>query len=411
MSTPERSAVDLYVGPDALALDVWESYSVKLSMLEVGLPFSFVFAFSEQGRSSWALLATTAARVKCGHLVTFALDGDAVLSGLIDTIEPGDSGFDRGEPTLTLSGRDALGPAVSGDADPALTLRGRQLGDAIAAVYQGVEITPDIGESVDPRALVGRLHRAPATRTATAGVAHRRASRTATVLASHPRIGERAHQVVERMCRQLGYRVWTTPVEGSGRTGVIVDRPRSGGAPSHTLLRELDASGRVTERSQIRYGKERTSIAGIPTTVTVLGARQRGDHAAENLARESTNGFLLTEAALQRVVVDPPRQPRYVQSRDATTGAGAQNEAARLCAQANERFRVYECGVLGHRLDGRLLLPNQIVLLTDDAVGIAAERWQIVEVEYAGARTTDQRTKVTLLPEGALSVIPEPADP
>ncbi|MDO9016550.1 MAG: hypothetical protein Q8S73_26565 [Deltaproteobacteria bacterium] len=405
MSAPEKSDVDLYVGPDALAIDVWDRYSVRLSMLEVGLPFLFNFWHSNMGRSAWGLLTGTVGRIKCGHVVTLALDGDAVLSGLVDTLDVGDGDFGRGEPILAISGRDALGPAVSGDADPTLTLEGRRLSDAIAAVYQGVGITPDIGESVDPSAVVSRLRRRAVRR----GRAHASTLRNDAVKASHPRVGERAHQVVERMCKQLGYRVWTTPVEGSGRTGVIVDRPRSGGAPSHTLRRELDVSGRVTDRSQIRWGKERTSNAAVPTAVTVFGDKERGDSPAAKVAREVTNGFLLTDAALQRVVIDPPPQPRYLQSRDATTEAGAHNEAARVCAQANEGFRRYDCGVLGHRIEGKLLLPNQVVLLTDDVVGIAGERWLIVDVEYTGDRSQDQRTRLSMVPEGALTIIPETA--
>lgn len=404
MSAPEDSDVALYVGPSALAIDVWERYGFRLSMLEVGLPFSFEFWHSNLGRSAWGLLTGTTARVKAGHLVTLAIDGDAVLSGIIDTLPVGDEGWDRTAPTLTISGRDALGPAVTGHADPSLTLRGRRLSDALAAVYQGVGIVPDVGESVDPEAVVGRLHRRAVQR----GRAHRRTARNDSVKASHPRIGEMVHQVVERMCKQLGYRVWTTPVEGSGRTGVIVDRPRSGGAPTHVLRRELDVAGRMTDRSQIRWGKKTTSIAGVPTSVAVFGDAERGATPADKIAREVTNGFLLTDVALADVVVDPPPQPHYLQSRDATTTAGAYNEAARACAQANERMRVYRCGVLGHRLEGKLFLPNQIVLLTDDVCSISGERWLITEVEGSGSRAEGQRTTLTMVPEGALSIIPEP---
>lgn len=404
MSAPEASVVELFVGPDALAVDVWDRYSFKLSMLAVGLPFSFTFWHSNLGRSAWGLLTGTTAAIKCGHAVTLAIDGDAVLSGLIDEAPRGDEGWDRSPPTLVISGRDALGPAVTGHADPSLTLRGRRLSDAIAAVYQGVGIVPDIGESVDPEAIVGRLHRRAARR----GAAHRATTRAESVKASQPRIGEVAHQVVERMCKQLGYRVWTTPVEGSGRTGVVVDRPRSSGPPSHTLRREFHPSGvGITDRSQIRWGKLHPSTVGVPTTVAVFGDGPRGASAAQKIAREVTNGFLLTDAALRYVVIDPPPQPKYMQSRDATSEAGAHNEAARACAQANEFFLRYRCGVLGHRNEGRLFLPNQIVLLTDDVCGISGERWLITEVEGEGSRESGQRTTLAMVPEGALTIIPE----
>lgn len=403
MTAPQQSDIDLFVGPEALSVDVWASYEIRLSMLEVGLPWTFSFWYSEQTASAWALLLDPVRGIKCGHQVTFAIDGDAVLSGIVETHVPGDSGPGRGPPVFVISGRDALAPAVAGDADPSLTLRGRTLSEAIQAVYQGVGIVADIGGSVDPAATVGRLR----ARRARRGRMHAAAARNDAVLASQPRIGEKAHQVVERMTRQLGYRVWTTPVEGSGRTGIIVDRPRSGGAPTHTMRREM-VGGRVTDRSVLQWGRQPTSIANIPTTVTVYGDGQRGDHPADQIIREVTNGFLLTDAAAARVDYAAITQPRYLQSRDATTPAGAQNEAARVCAQANEGFRRYEGGILGHRLEGKLVLPNQVVLLTDDLLGITGERWLITEVAYSGTRDADQQTTVTMVPEGALSVIPEP---
>ena len=404
MSAPERSEIDLFVGPEALAIDVWETYAIRVSMLEVGLPWTFSFWHSELPRSAWERLIDPVTGLKCGHRVTFAIDGDAVLSGVVETRAVGDDAADRTAPVFVLSGRDDLGAAVTWDADPTLVLRGRTLGDAIGAVYQRLGIVAEIGASVSPGATVGRLR----ARRARRGRMHARTARNEAVRASHPRIGERAHQVVERMVRQLGYRVWTTPVEGSGHTGVIVDQPRAGGTASHTLRRELTETGRLTDRSNLQCGRETTSIANIPTAITVFADSQRGDNPAQKIAREVTNGFLLTEAALARVDLGAIEQPRYTQSRSASTEAGAQNEAARLCAQSNEGFRRYEGVILGHRLEGKLVTPNQVVLLTDSVVGIAGERWLITEVEYTGSRGEDQRTKLSLVPEGALSVIPEP---
>ena len=421
MSAPEPSVVELFVGPEAIAVDVWDQYTYRLSMLEVGVAWTFSFPYSESARGAWAVLLDPVRGIKCGHRITLAVDGDAVLSGVVETVAVGDDDPSRNPPVLVISGRDDLGAAVSGDADPTLTLRGRTLGDAVQAVYQGVGIAAEIGASVDPGATVGRLHArrasssstptpAPSShpqraRRARRGRAHARALRNDAVRASHPRIGERAQQGVQRRVRALGYRVWTTPVEGSGHTGVIVDRPRTG-APVLSLRREL-VDGRVTDRSNVWAGKRTTSVANVPSAVTVFSDAQRGDSVAQKIAREVTNGFLLTDAAAAEVDFEALTLPRYVQSRNASTEAGAQNEAARLCAEANEGFRRYECTVLGHRLEGRLLLPNLLADVRDDLARVTGT-WLVVSVEGSGSHDGAQRTKLSLVPDGALSVIPEP---
>lgn len=401
MSAPEVSVVELFVGPDARVVNVWDQYTYRLSMVEVGVAWTFTFPFSEHAGSAWDDLLDPVTGIKCGHRITLAVDGDAVFSGIAETVKAGDDDPSKSPPVLVISGRDALGPAVSWDALPTLTLRGRAFGDAVQAVYQGVGIVADIGASVDPGATVGRLRGSRARR----GRMHARTARNEAVRASHPRIGERAHQVVERMARALGYRVWTTPVEGSGMTGVIVDRPRTGAAQV-SLVRER-VNGKITNASNVWAGARTTSIANVPSVITVFSDQQRGDNESDQIAREVTNGHLFTEDAAAEVDFEAVQQPRYVQSRNASTEAGAQNEAARLLAEANEKFRTYDCTVLGHRIGGRLLVPNLLADVRDDIAKVTG-RWLIVSVEGSGSREGAQRTKLSLLPDGALSLIPEP---
>ena len=153
--TPEPSIVEVFVGPERLKVDVWDRYTFDLSMLEVGLGWTLSFWYSERARASWQLLTDPAQGVKCGHLVTVAIDGDAVLSGLVETRTVGDE--EGQEPVFVISGRDVLGAASSWDADPTLTLRGRALEDALAEVYSGVGVVPEVSEHVDPAQRVGRL--------------------------------------------------------------------------------------------------------------------------------------------------------------------------------------------------------------------------------------------------------------
>lgn len=391
----EPSIVEVFVGPDAIKIDVWDRYTFDLSMLDVGLAWTLSCWYSDEARASWRLLTDPNRGVKCGELVTVAIDGDAVLSGLVETRAVGD---DEGQaPVFVISGRDVLGAAASWDADPTLTLKGRALEDALTAVYGGVGVVPEVSQHVDPTAHVGRL------RTPRRHVRSRAARRRDVVRASHPRVGEKVQQVAERMVRQLGYRLWTAAAEG--RTAVVVDRPASSGAPLFTLLREL-VNGRVTEASNLLAGKEVTSIKEVPSVVTAFADAPRGDSTSAKISREVANGFLLTDAAAARVSLDAPPRPRYLQSRSATTEAGAHNEASRVCAQANERFRVVEYSVPGHRQGGRLWVPNTRVAVRDELVGID-ETMLCVSVRYAGSRTDAQRTQVTLVPEGALSEIPE----
>jgi prophage tail gpP-like protein len=132
----------------------------------------------------------------------------------------------------------------------------------------------------------------------------------------------------------------------------------------------------------------------------------RGDAASAKIARTVENGFLLTPAASARVADDAPPRPRYVESRQARTVEAAHNEAARVCAQANEGFCRGEYQVLGHRQGGRLWVPNVRVAVRDDLNGID-ETMLLVAVRYEGSKAGSQVTRLTLLPEGALSELAE----
>lgn len=400
MTTFEPSVVELFVGPEARRVDVFDRYTVDLSMLEVGAAFNLSFWYSEASRETpWRALVDRARGVKCGDLVTLAVDGDAVLSGVVETRDVGDE-EGRDGPDFMVSGRDLLGGAVSFDADPTLTLAGRRLEDALDALYRGVGVVAEVSESIPPEARVGALRRPRR------GAFGRRASRPDLTRVKHPRVGEKVQQVVSRIVRGLGYRVWTTPAENSGRTAVVVDRPRASGEVLFTLSRVLDEDRRVVASSNILGGRERTSIADVPTEVTVFADAPRGDTAGAKIARTVTNGFLLTPEASARVSDDAPPRPRFVESRSARTPEAAHNEAARVCAQANEGFRRYTATVLGHRQNGRLWVPNNRVAVRDDLVGVD-ETMLLVAVTLDGSKAGSQKTRLTLVPEGALHELPE----
>jgi prophage tail gpP-like protein len=77
-----------------------------------------------------------------------------------------------------------------------------------------------------------------------------------------------------------------------------------------------------------------------------------------------------------------------------------------LCAQANEGFRRYTATVLGHRQGGRLWVPNSRVAVRDDLAGVD-ETMLLVAATLDGSKAGAQKTRLTLVPEGALSEVPE----
>lgn len=392
--------VALLVGPDGLRVDVWDRYTLDLSMLEVGAAWTLTFWYSEQAHASWRLLLDAERGVRCGQTVTVTVDGEAILTGTVETRDVGDDG-NRASPTFTISGRDKLGPATSWDADPALALKGLPLEEGLSRLYASLGLVVEVSEHVDATEPIGTLRRPRR------GGRARRVSRRQQLAISHPRVGEKVQSVVERIVRGLGYRVWTTPAERSDRTAIIVDRPRSSGSPLFNLRRVMEG-GRVTSDSNILAGREKTSIREAPTTVTVLSGGARGDAPSESFARTVTNAALTTVA--NRARIDPlsaPR-PRVVQSDQARTVEGAQQEGARLIAEANEQLRRYDATTLGHRQDGRLWVPNALCAVRDDLVGID-ETMLVVAAQLSGGRQTGPLTRVTLLPLGALSETPVPA--
>lgn len=393
--------VALYVGPDALRIDVWDQYTFDLSILETGAAFTLSFWYSDEALASWQRLTDRERGAKCGQIVTATIDGEAVLSGIIETRKVGDSAEGRAPPVFVISGRDLLGPASSWDADPALALRGLPLDEALARLYAPLGIVAEVSEHVDPDTRVGTLRRPRRPKRA------RRVSRAQQLAVTHPKIGEKVQAVVERIVRGAGLRVWTTVAEDATRTPVVVDRPASSGPARFTLLRELEG-GRVTDRSNLRWGAESTSIREAPTRVTVFSQGSRGDKASDAFARAVENGYLLTEEALARIDTNTPERPRYVHSDQARTPEAALQEGAKILAEANESLRSYEGAVLGHRQDGRLWYPNALCAVRDQIAGVD-ETMLITRVSLSGGRAQGPKTRLSLLPLGALSEIPVPA--
>ena len=395
--TPFASEVSVFIGPEGLRVDVWDTIRVDLSMLEVGTAWTLSFWWSPEGRNAWDVLTDPVTGVKCGQRITVTIDGDAVISGVVETREVGED-KPGDPPQLVISGRDELGVALSADADPATLLRGRTIEAVLSDLYAQAGVVADIAESIAQRPYQGR-------RVQRRGAWHQSARRQKVTRVAHPNIGEKIQQVVDRIVRSLGYRVWVAPGIESGHTAVIVDAPRATGAPTMTLLREVTSTGAIAERSNILRAKESTQIANVPTRVTAYGDSQRGTKAATKFSHTVDNGTLYAEENAKRIDVDLPERPRYVRARSASTVAGAQNEAARVMAEANQTLRTYTASVTGFRQEGLLWIPNSRVAVRDELLHVA-ETMLLVRASFQQSVTGAQTSDLTLLPDGAVTVIP-----
>lgn len=400
MTVPVHDVL-LFVGPNALQVDVWDRYDITLSMLGVGNPWTFSFWHSDTAHSTWDLLMGPTGP-KVGDLVTMSIDGDTILTGAVEVREVGDaSDAGREGVAMVLSGRDLAGPAISFDADPTLSVRGQPLDTTLTRLLAGVGLTVEVSEHVDPVATTGAL-RVPRT------IHARQTSRRQRLDLAHPHVGEKAWSVVERLVRRLGYRAWVAPGPQSGRCAVVVDVPNTTGALLWDLRRVLQ-DGRVTADSNILSGKSRTSIRDVPTTVTVFSDSMRGENASARQARTVVNDRL-TNPAITRgeVAATLGPQPRYVRSETARTDTGAQAEGLRAIVEAMEHFRGYQLTTRGHGQGGVIYAPNTRGTVRDDLAGVN-ETMLLTDVTFSGGRSVGQHARLSFVPDGALSTIPVPA--
>jgi prophage tail gpP-like protein len=117
-------------------IDVWDRYTVSLSMLRVGQPWTFSLWRSTTRNTTWELLNR---RVQLFDRVTLAIDGHPQLTGCAESFERHADG--HGECIAVLSGRDLAGVAQSWDADPTINLRGVTLEDALSALFTPLALT------------------------------------------------------------------------------------------------------------------------------------------------------------------------------------------------------------------------------------------------------------------------------
>lgn len=393
MSTKHTVEIWLGSGPTQRRVRVAGQYTFALSFLEAGQAWTITLWRSDRTTDNgWDALTDPDTGVKVGQRMSATVDGDVILSGYIEVHEIGDAAEGHGGVNMVVSGRDLAGAAISFDADPTVALKGRPLDEALQDLFRGVGLTVQVSEHADPEATV------PGLRTPRRGRS-RPTRRAHPVDDAHPKIGERVWSIAERLVRRLGFRLWVAPGSDDRMCALVVDTPRNGGTPLWQFARGDE--GFLT-------GREVTSIRDVPTAATVFAQAPRGEAVAAGLRREVTNGALLTDEILERVELDLPVQPRYVESRTARTDDAARQEAGRVLAEANEKLRVYRTKRQGHGQGGRIFAPNTLATVDDPVCRVRGRRL-VTTVTFHGARDGGQTTELELVPEGTISTEPSPS--
>lgn len=396
--TVREHIVSLFVGGEYL--DTWDGYSVTLDMLSPGSAWTFtLWRVGENGqtRTTWAQ-ATRLAKV--GERVTLAIDGVVVLDG---TLEVRDQRHERSGAQLVISGRDLSGAAIDAHADPTISLRDVTLQTAIERLAQTISLGVELGDGVDAAQL------SPGTRPPRRPRRRTPSQRRALVDRFRPRLGETVWQCMEALCRRAGYLLWTAPGATADRLVLRVDAPRESGSPRFGFLCavETDDAGReyVTDGSNVLEGSYAVDSTGVPTSVTVYNDAPRGETFAARDARTVDNDQI--SGALFSTIT--PQRPRFVHSARATTPQRAQREATRAIGDANARLRAYTCTVQGHaqQVNGVSCLyqPNEVAVVRDDVAG-ADFVGLITRVDFMGSRGEGTRTRLRIVPLGAIKAEP-----
>lgn len=401
MALSHSVTLTLGQGSGALEVDVWDRYTVSLSMLRAGQPWTFSLWRSADRRAAWDRLCRA---VRLFDRITLAIDGHPQITGRIETYERTADG--HGPAALVLSGRDLAGPAQSWDADPTVALKGVPLEGALSSLFTPLGLTV----TLTPAAAAAEVQSARRPGARSPGTARRRRP----VDLSHPRPGEKVWSVAESIVRRLGYLMWVAP-RTDGTVGIVVDAPDYAQQPAYVLTRRLDARGGGA--GNILGGGEAFSVRDVPTDVSVYTGTVRGATVSSRSRAVVQNAGLYDRAITRGAVLDTLQpQPRHVRSERARTLDAARKEGERVIADGMQSFRRCTYTVQGHgQMNGdamRLYAVNTVARVVDDLVIDADGRgldapMLITDVEMNGSRQTGQTTTLTLVPLRSIVVRPE----
>ena len=388
MATSHAVTLTLGQGSGALECDVWDRYTVSLSMLRAGQPWTFSLWRSADRSAAWDRLCRA---VKLFDRITLAIDGHPQITGRIETFNRVADG--HGAAALVLSGRDLAGPAQSWDADPTVALKGIPLEDALSALFTPLRLTL----RVTPAAAAAEVQSARRPGGHSPGTARRRRP----IDLSHPRPGEKVWSLAESIVKRLGYLLWVAP-RTDGTVGIVVDAPNYAQQPLYTLTRRLDARGNGS--GNILGGGEEFSVKDVPTDVTTYTGTVRGAAVSSRSRAVVQNAGLYDRAITRGFVLDTLQpQPRHMRSERARTLDAARKEGERVIADAMQGFHRCTYTVQGHGQNGALYAVNTVARVVDDLMidpdgrGLDAPML-ITDVELNGSRAEGQRSTLTLVP-------------
>ena len=370
----------------------WSEYQITLDMLKAGSPWSFTLWRSDAASSTWNDIRKS---IKCGHAITVSIDGAPQLNGRVEEIVVG--GNRQKGVSFTITGRDMAGGPIDWDVDPSVSLRNTTLEDALTAILTPFGITVVLGADASAaRNMQSSLQsgsRAPSTRH------HRRQQ----VDLTHPRIGERAWALCEKLARKEGFMLWIAP-DTSGNLAAILDAPAYSGVVDYDF-RRVEQNGVAT--GNVIDGSLTVQTRDTPTDVFVYSRAARGNKQAARYAAHVQNARFDTQ-----FVVPPQRasQPRHIRADRARSVATATQEAQRALSDAMVHHRTYQGTVQGHgqvvNETMTLYAINSICHIQDDEA-LLDDTMLISRVQFSRSRAEGVLTRFVAHTLGAIVATPE----
>lgn len=386
-----RHTVTLALGDPPVELTAWDEIAITHDLRAPASGFALT-VWREPDGERWNSVLESA---RLYAPLTLTVDGAVQLRGSIERMRPG--GNRSGAP-LTLGGRGLAGAAMTAHVDPALSLRGVSLADALTRIFRplGIPVTVGVAAS-DARAVQAGARPGP-VRQGTHRLHHR-------VDRYRPRPGTTVWQAADTLCRRHGYLLYAAPTAAG--LGLVVDRPAYDAPVERSLTRtkvRRDNGGVLAWEGNILEGFRDVNATEVPTEVTVFGhsgldapqdARHRG---------RVSNDVLMAHPLVASSFFE---RPHYLRDPRARTPQVAEQRARRELARAMEEFDVYEATVQGFSQDGHLWAINAMVHIDDELAGVRGD-WLTTRVTFTRSRAGGHVTRLRLVPRGSLVIEPDP---
>lgn len=395
---PLNHAIKLTLGSGAIECDRWDGYTITQSIFEAGCAWSFEIWRSDLPSGAWDVLT---AAVRAGDWITLSIDDAPQLVGQIDARSRGGA---KGGAKFVLSGRDLAAAAIDSDADPRIHLNNTTFADAASAMLGKIGIKVQVGTDADQaRAVQTSLRPGPH------GVVVSSHPRRASVGRFHPKLGEKIWGLIQTLGRKVGVLSWPT-IAADQTLAIVVDVPNYNQLPVFTLERR-EVDGVVDGASKILEGWDDVDVAGIPTDVYVSGHSADGDAPHARARAHAPNERLFFDDVRVTDRETFGLRQRWIESPRGGEQDAAEQDAARVLADANRRLRRYRCVVEDHGqlVNGavRLYAINTVANVVDTVANVN-QAFLIERVTFRGSRAAGQTTEMILHPLYQIQLIPDP---